>query len=104
MADCLDSVGQSFGDFEVIVVNGSSPDTPELEKVLQPYLDSIVYIKQVNRHAAGAINTAIGRARGECLAFLDSEIGYELAVSSLVQPGPCRDGGEIGGRELLLKP
>ena len=64
MADCLDSVGQSFSDFEVIVVNDSSPDTPELEKVLQPYLDSIVYIKQLNRHAAGAINTAIGRARG----------------------------------------
>lgn len=72
MADCLDSVGQSFCDFEVVVVNGSSPDTPELEKV-QPYLDSIVYIKKVNRHAAGAINTAIGRARGECLAFLDRE-------------------------------
>jgi len=64
MADCLDSVGQSFGDLEVIVVNGSSPDTPKPEKVLQPYLDSIVYIKQLNRHAAGAINTAIGRARG----------------------------------------
>jgi glycosyltransferase involved in cell wall biosynthesis len=55
------------------VVNDGSPDTPELEKVLQPYLDRIVYIKQVNKRAAGARNTAITRARGEFLAFLDSD-------------------------------
>lgn len=74
IAECLDSVfGQSFRDFEVIVVNDGSPDTPELEKVLQPYLDRIVYIKQVNKRAAGARNTAIARARGEFLAFLDSD-------------------------------
>jgi glycosyltransferase involved in cell wall biosynthesis len=41
--------------------------------VLQPYLDRIVYIKQVNKRAAGARNTAIARARGEFLAFLDSD-------------------------------
>lgn len=71
---CLDSIfEQTFQDFETIVVNDGSPDTPELEKVLQPYLDRIVYIKQVNKRAAGARNTAIARARGEFLAFLDSD-------------------------------
>jgi glycosyltransferase involved in cell wall biosynthesis len=71
---CLDSVfAQGFGDFEVIVVNDGSPDSPELEKVLEPYLDRIVYIKQANKRAAGARNTAIARARGEFLAFLDSD-------------------------------
>jgi glycosyltransferase involved in cell wall biosynthesis len=74
IAACLDSVfAQAFQDFEAIVVNDGSPDTPELEKVLQPYLDRIVYIKQVNKRAAGARNTAIARARGEFLAFLDSD-------------------------------
>ena len=74
MAACLDSVfAQSFQDFEAIVVNDGSPDSAELEKVLQPYLDRIVYIKQSNKRAAGARNTAIGRARGEFLAFLDSD-------------------------------
>src|SRR3979411_3252456 len=74
IAACLDSVfAQTFQDFEAIVVNDGSPDTPELEKVLQPYLDRIVYIKQVNKRAAGARNTAIGKSGGEFLAFLDSD-------------------------------
>ncbi len=71
---CLDSVfAQTFKDYEVIVVNDGSPDTPELEKVLQPYMDRIVYVKQPNKRAAGARNTGIAKARGEFLAFLDSD-------------------------------
>ena len=78
IAACLDSIfAQTFQDFEAIVVNDGSPDTAELEQVLQPYLDRnpdrVVYIKQVNKRAAGARNTAIARARGEFLAFLDSD-------------------------------
>jgi glycosyltransferase involved in cell wall biosynthesis len=74
IAASLDSVfQQSFQDFEIIVVNDGSPDTPELEKVLAPVLHKIVYIKQENKRAAGARNTAIGRAKGEFLAFLDSD-------------------------------
>lgn len=71
---CLDSVfAQTYTDFEAIVVNDGSPDTPELEKVLAPYLDRIVYIKQENKRAAGARNNAIRQARGEFVAFLDSD-------------------------------
>ncbi len=74
IAGCLDSVfSQTFQDFEVIVVNDGSPDTVELERVLQPYQNRIVYIVQRNKRASGARNTAIGRARGEFLAFLDSD-------------------------------
>lgn len=74
IAACLDSVlAQTFQNFEAIVVNDGSPDSLDLEKVLQPYLDRIVYIKQANKRAAGARNTAITRARGEFLAFLDSD-------------------------------
>lgn len=70
----LDSVfQQTFQDFEVIVVNDGSPDTAELETVLGPYLKRIVYIKQENKRAAGARNTAIRQSRGEFLAFLDSD-------------------------------
>jgi glycosyltransferase involved in cell wall biosynthesis len=74
IGNCLQSVfAQTYQDFEAIVVNDGSPDTVELEKVLQPYLGRIVYLKQENKRAAGARNTAIAKARGEFLAFLDSD-------------------------------
>jgi glycosyltransferase involved in cell wall biosynthesis len=74
IASCLDSVlAQTYKDFEAVVVNDGSPDTPELEKVLEPYMDRIVYIKQENKRAAGARNNAIRHARGEFVAFLDSD-------------------------------
>jgi glycosyltransferase involved in cell wall biosynthesis len=78
IAACLDSVvAQTYKDFEAVVVNDGSPDTPELEKVLAPYLasygDRIVYIRQENKRTAGARNNAIRHARGEFVAFLDSD-------------------------------
>jgi glycosyltransferase involved in cell wall biosynthesis len=74
IAGCLDSIfSQTYQDFEVIVVNDGSPDTVDLEKVLARYRERIVYLKQENKRAAGARNTAIRQARGEFLAFLDSD-------------------------------
>ncbi len=74
IAACLDSVfAQTYADFQAMVVNDGSPDTPELEKVLAPYLDRIVYIKQENKRAAGARNNAIRQSPSEFVAFLDSD-------------------------------
>jgi len=74
IAACLDSIlAQTYSDWEAVVVNDGSPDTPELETVLQPYMTRIVYIKQENKRAAGARNNAIRQARGEFVAFLDSD-------------------------------
>src|SRR5271167_2938466 len=74
IAACLDSVfAQTYSDFETIVINDGSPDTPELEKVLQPYMDRIFYIKQENKRCAGARNNGIRQCHGEYVAFLDSD-------------------------------
>ena len=74
IAEALDSVfAQDYSDFEVIVINDGSPDTPELERVLEPYRDRIVYLKQENRRACGARNNGINHARGEYVAFLDTD-------------------------------
>lgn len=74
IAESLDSVfAQSYRDFEVIVINDGSPDTPELERILEPYRERIVYLKQENRRACGARNNGISHAKGEYLAFLDSD-------------------------------
>ncbi|MGB7555613.1 MAG: glycosyltransferase family A protein, partial [Candidatus Korobacteraceae bacterium] len=64
---------QTFTNFEVIVINGGSPDTQQLELALQPYRDSIVYIKQANRGVAADRNAGVRVARGEYLAFLDGD-------------------------------
>ncbi|MBV9183879.1 MAG: glycosyltransferase family 2 protein [Acidobacteria bacterium] len=66
-------LAQTYSNVEIVVVNDGSPDTTELETALSPYADRIVYIRQENKRAAGARNTAIRRAQGEFVAFLDSD-------------------------------
>ena len=74
IGESLDSVfAQDYTDFEVIVINDGSPDTPALERVLEPYRNRIFYLKQQNRRACGARNNGIKNARGEYVAFLDSD-------------------------------
>jgi glycosyltransferase involved in cell wall biosynthesis len=74
IGEALDSIfAQTFRDFEVIVVNDESPDTSELERILQNYQDRIHYIRQQNRGPGGARNTGMRQAKGEFLAFLDSD-------------------------------
>lgn len=67
------ALAQSFTNYEVIVVNDGSPDTPELERTLAPYLPRIVYLKQENRGVSAARNTGISAARGSLIAFLDGD-------------------------------
>jgi len=70
----LDSVlSQSFQNFEIIVVNDGCPDTEALDRVLEPYLARIRYIKQQNKGAAGARNTAIQAARAPLIYQLDPD-------------------------------
>jgi glycosyltransferase involved in cell wall biosynthesis len=74
IAATLESVfAQTFTDYEVIVVNDGSSDTPALEQALLPYRPRIVYISQSNGGAGSARNTGIRRARGTYVAFLDSD-------------------------------
>lgn len=74
IGETLDSVfAQTFSDFEVLVINDGSPDTDELERVLQRFPATLRYIKQENRGAAAARNTGLREATGEFVAFLDAD-------------------------------
>lgn len=74
IAQALASVfSQSFRDFEVIVVNDGSPDTPQFERELQAYAADVVYIKQRNCGPSHARNTGIERARAPLIALLDAD-------------------------------
>lgn len=72
IGEALESaLAQAYADREIIVVdNGSTDDTPA---VLEPYLDRIRCIRQENRGRAGARNRLIEEARGQYIAFLDSD-------------------------------
>jgi glycosyltransferase involved in cell wall biosynthesis len=70
-------VSQTFTDFEVIVVNDGSPDTPELERAIAPYRQRLRYIVQENKGLSAARNTAIAVARGDLIALIDSDDVWE---------------------------
>src|SRR3954454_18431717 len=74
IAETLDSVfAQTILPQEVIVVNDGSPDTPDLERNLAPYLDRIIYRIQQNKGVSAARNTAIRAATQPLIACLDSD-------------------------------
>ena len=72
LPEAIDSVlGQTYRDFEIIVVDdGSTDDTQE---VLARYGDQIRVVRQRNQGSAAARNAGILAARGEFIAFLDAD-------------------------------
>jgi hypothetical protein len=94
--DALDSVlSQTFSNYEIIVINDGSPDSPQLLEALRPYQDRIRYVEQRNQGPSGARNTGIRAARGEYLAFLDSDDcwwpTYLAKQIQLIDGPPARD-------------
>lgn len=69
-------LGQTFKDFEVVVVDdGSSDDTGKV--LTEMYGDRIRYHFQTNQGLSGALNTGLQLAQGEWVAFLDSDDYWE---------------------------
>lgn len=75
----IDTVlSQTYGDFELIVVDdGSTDDTKEIVKSVQdPRLRFVQHTE--NRGGSAARNTGIGMARGDYIAFQDSDDEWSL--------------------------
>lgn len=74
---CLDSIiGQTYDNYEIIVVNDGSTDN--FEKIIKPYKDKLglklEIINQENQGAAAARNRGARRGRGEFIIFCDADV------------------------------
>lgn len=73
---CLETlVSQTLEDIEIILVNDGSKDKSIeiLNKFLKMYPDKLVYLEKENGGLSDARNYAINYAKGEYIAFLDSD-------------------------------
>ncbi|MBS3731361.1 MAG: glycosyltransferase family 2 protein [Desulfobacterales bacterium] len=93
IAEAVDSVLlQDYAPFELIVVDdGSTDQTPE---ILSTYGDAIRVFNQVNAGVSAARNRGAAAARGEWIAFLDSD-DYWLPGKLAAQMRFFRDNPEI---------
>ena len=88
LAHCLDSVLDSDGDFEIVVVNDGSTDRSG--EILQSYRSRFSEVVRVIETPNGGLgharNTGIEEAQGEFLLFLDSDDYLSLnAVKEILQ-------------------
>jgi glycosyltransferase involved in cell wall biosynthesis len=68
----VDSVlSQTYRDYELIVIDDGSTD--ETGKGLKPYEKQLRYLYQENRGVSAARNRGLQAARGDWIAFLDSD-------------------------------
>lgn len=66
--------GQTFSDYEHIIVDdGSTDDSASIVDSLSQNDSRIVYLKQKNHGRSHARNTGISRAKGKYVCFLDSD-------------------------------
>jgi hypothetical protein len=89
VVDSIESVlEQSFGDFELIVVDDGSTDGTE--RALARYAGRLLYRRQEHRGVAAARNAGLELARGAIVAFLDADnlwLRDHLAVVAAVLRG-----------------
>jgi glycosyltransferase involved in cell wall biosynthesis len=65
------ALGQTFRDFEIIVVDDGSID--QTEKIVRQFSDRVAYHRQQNRGAGAARNFGVMCGSGEWIAFLDAD-------------------------------
>jgi hypothetical protein len=104
------ALAQTLPAHEVIVVDDGSTD--DIDEVLAPVLDRIVFLRQPNRGAPAAMNTGLRAASGDFVVVLDADDAYEPerleALSELAVARPDLDllmtdaslvaAGEVVGR------
>ncbi|MBU3090135.1 glycosyltransferase family 2 protein [Clostridium gasigenes] len=72
LIEAVNSVlNQTYTNYEILIINDGSKEN--MDSFLLEYEEKIIYIKKENGGPASARNLGIRKARGEYLAFLDSD-------------------------------
>lgn len=92
LAQALDSLlSQSFTDYEILLVNDGSTDNSD--SICRKYAEKdsqIVYIKKQNEGVSVARNTALNRARGEYVMFVDADdVVFDHTLSKVAEQLKC---------------
>jgi len=105
LKECLQSlVTQDYSEIEIIVVNDASTDgTAELVEdfIKTANSDITVVTNRTNLGVAGSRNAGIRHAKGDVIAFTDSDcVADHDWVSELVRSYECNDVAAVGGKIL----
>jgi glycosyltransferase involved in cell wall biosynthesis len=105
LASCLESVAaQTFTDYEIVVVDGRSTDATEA--IARSYA-RVRFFQQIGNGFADAWNCGLREARGEYIAFIDSDDWWtpnKLAGQfAMLQSDPSLE-GVIGKVRFFLEP
>jgi glycosyltransferase involved in cell wall biosynthesis len=75
IAQCIDScIAQGIADSEILVVDGASTDNTR--EVLASYGEQIRWVSEPDRGQSDAINKGVGMAKGELIAWINSDDYY----------------------------
>lgn len=93
---------QSIEDIEILCIDdGSSDDTAKIVKDIANADERIIYLSQRNSGPAVARNFGIDKAKGEYIAFMDSDDFYpELDTLSTMYAAAIDNGALICGGEM----
>jgi glycosyltransferase involved in cell wall biosynthesis len=97
IGECLDAVlGQTYPHIETLVVDdGSGDGTVEWLRSERRYASTIIHVQPQNRGACEARNAGIRLARGELIAFIDSD---DMLASNHIETavGILRENPQVG--------